>query len=97
VHEGSRAISKELPLARQSGGRGQAGGDGDRALPPSPPQSEGLRSAPRPAPLRWDPRLPGWIRGARPPHPAGGWGRGCSRLSPLPPSRVFGSFLFFLF
>lgn len=54
MHEGSRAISKELPPARERGGRGQASRDTDTdtGRPRSPPQAEGRRSAPLPAPLR---------------------------------------------
>lgn len=49
MHEGSRAISKELPPARERGGRGQAGRDTgtDTGRPHSPPHAERLRSAPR--------------------------------------------------
>lgn len=67
MHEGSRAISKELPPARERGGRGQASRDAgtDTGCPRSPPQAKGLRSAPRFVPRPADPRPSRWLRGAR--------------------------------
>lgn len=104
MHEGSRAISKELPPARERGGRGRAGRDTDRDRDGD--RNTGTGTAPGRLPA------PRCLRGARSPprERAGGargalgsllspfvfWkltdpflGAGCLRSPPLPPPVFF--------